>query len=411
MANRRKFIGAGAATLMLSACGTHTANQAADASAPSNRDPLAAALAVLAKDARFSAVLARPELYRLQAMLSWPEAGAWQSAKFRANAEWNAPASMVKLPLAILALRTLAERNLALSTELRIINPPSCSADVDQLREFEPISRSIERMLIVSDNGAFNRLLEFVGMRRVNEELVRFGFGEALIQARLGSCTPADNARGRDFELRQYNGIYAGMPSSEVQRSHHTPRAPNHGQNVQIGDAYLDATEKRVEGPRDFSLSNHFSIIDAHRILCNLADQAAFPEPLLDGLSAAHRRYLLQILRTLPRQAIPAYAENDYPDSYVKFLLWGDQTARMPENVQIANKVGEAYGFLHDSAWISETGTKPRSCVLSASIYVNADGVLNDDQYEYESLGIPFLAELGRQVFAAIPASRNSDQG
>lgn len=405
MANRRKFIGASAATLVLSACGTHIANQPAGASPPSNLDPLAAALALLAKDARFSAVLARPERYRLQAMLSWPEADLWKTAKFRANAEWNAPASMVKLPLAILALQTLAERELALSTELRIINPPSCSADVAQLREFEPISRSIERMLIVSDNGAFNRLLEFVGMGRVNEKLVRHGFGEALIQARLGSCLPADNARGRDFELRQYNGIYAGMPSSEVQLSHHTPRAPTHGRSVQIGDAYLDSTEKRVEGPRDFSLSNHFSISDSHRIVCNLADPAAFPEPLLDGLSAAHRRYLLQIMRTLPRQALPAYPENEYPDSYVKFLIWGDQAARMPEHLQIANKVGEAYGFLHDSAWITEAGAKPRSCVLSASIYVNADGVLNDDRYEYESLGIPFLAELGRQVFSGLPVS------
>jgi beta-lactamase class A len=407
MPNRRNLISAGAATLVLAACRTqNTVKPAASIGDQVALDPLAAALAALAANARFSPVLANPGQFRLQAMLSWPTATVWKTAKFRAGAEWNAPASMVKLPLAVLTLRALAERELALSTELRIVNPPECAADVAQLREFEPISRSLERMLIVSDNGAFNRLLEFVGMQRVNTELVRHGFGEALIQARLGSCTPVDNARGRDFELKQFTGIYAGMPSSEVQRSHHTPRPPSHGQNVQIGNAYLDFAEQRVEGPRDFSLSNHFSITDSHRILCNLADPVAFPEPLLDSLSAAHRRYLLQILRTLPRQAMPPYAELDYPDSYGKFLLWGDRFEQMPENVQIANKIGEAYGFLHDSAWITQSGPLPINCVLSASIYVNADGVLNDNKYEYETLGIPLLAELGRQVAAAL-SSRN----
>ena len=33
-------------------------------------------------------------------------------------------------------------------------------------------------------------------------------------------------------------------------------------------------------------------------------------------------------------------------------------------------------------------------------VYVNADGVLNDDRYEYDSLGLPLLAELGRRVYA-----------
>jgi len=409
MSNRRNIIGAGAATLVLAACNTHIGLQVQPASiAVAAQDPLAKALAALSNDLRFRAVLESPAQFRLQSMLSWPTPSGWKTAKFRVGAEWNAPASMVKLPLAILTLRTLEERELALSTELRIINPPGCGADAAQLREFEPISRSIERMLIVSDNGAFNRLLEFVGMQRVNTELVQNGFGEALIQARLGSCTPADNALGRDFELRQYNGIYAGMPSSEIQRSHHTPRPPSHGQNVQIGRAYRDFADQRIEGPRDFSFSNHFSMTDSHRIMCNLADPIAFPEPLLDSLSVAHRRYLLQILRTLPRQALPPYAQIDFPDSYGKFLIWGDRTDQMPENLQIANKIGEAYGFLHDSAWISQTGTQPINCVLSASIYVNADGVLNDDKYEYESLGIPFLAALGRQVVAELASGVKS---
>ena len=55
------------------------------------------------------------------------------------------------------------------------------------------------------------------------------------------------------------------------------------------------------------------------------------------------------------------------------------------------------YGFLLDSAWI-QSGSQ--QCVLSAVIYVNSDGVLNDDKYEYDSVGVPFLATLGRELLA-----------
>ena len=37
---------------------------------------------------------------------------------------------------------------------------------------------------------------------------------------------------------------------------------------------------------------------------------------------------------------------------------------------------------------------------LSASLLVNDNQIFNDGKYEYDSLGIPFLDELGRQVYA-----------
>jgi hypothetical protein len=39
--------------------------------------------------------------------------------------------------------------------------------------------------------------------------------------------------------------------------------------------------------------------------------------------------------------------------------------------------------------------------LLSANLYANADGVLNDDRYEYDTVSRPFLAALGRAALAA----------
>ena len=42
-----------------------------------------------------------------------------------------------------------------------------------------------------------------------------------------------------------------------------------------------------------------------------------------------------------------------------------------------------------------------RELIISASIHVNANQTFNDDEYEYEELGVPFLAELGRALITS----------
>ena len=37
--------------------------------------------------------------------------------------------------------------------------------------------------------------------------------------------------------------------------------------------------------------------------------------------------------------------------------------------------------------------------MLSAVIYANEDEVINDGKYDYYNVGMPFLAELGRQFY------------
>ncbi len=37
--------------------------------------------------------------------------------------------------------------------------------------------------------------------------------------------------------------------------------------------------------------------------------------------------------------------------------------------------------------------------MLSATIYVNSDEVLNDDKYDYDNIGYPFLYQLGQTIY------------
>jgi hypothetical protein len=36
---------------------------------------------------------------------------------------------------------------------------------------------------------------------------------------------------------------------------------------------------------------------------------------------------------------------------------------------------------------------------LSAVIYCNSDGILNDDKYDYDKIGYPFMKQLGQIIY------------
>jgi hypothetical protein len=70
----------------------------------------------------------------------------------------------------------------------------------------------------------------------------------------------------------------------------------------------------------------------------------------------------------------------------------------MPCDVRVFNKVGWAYGFLIDVSYIVDFKNKVEF-MLTSTLYVNSDNILNDDKYEYETIGWPFLYELGQTVY------------
>ena len=79
--------------------------------------------------------------------------------------------------------------------------------------------------------------------------------------------------------------------------------------------------------------------------------------------------------------------------------MYGDNRDTIPKHIKIFNKVGEAYGFILDNAYIIDTKNKVEF-ILTAVVYHNNNETMNDNNYEYESISIPFLAKLGRLVYS-----------
>jgi hypothetical protein len=168
--------------------------------------------------------------------------------------------------------------------------------------------------------------------------------------------------------------------------------------NTTLGRGYIGANGL-VNKPFDFSIKNRLSLTDLHGILRSVI----FPEETTGKMKFNLRKddytFLYKYMSMFPREStFPFYDSIYYHDSYVKFLLCGKQPAVQDGDIRIFNKVGDAYGFLTDAAYIVDFRNKIEF-MLTATIYCNADGIFNDDKYDYDTIGFPFLKNLGQVIY------------
>ncbi|RFP65241.1 hypothetical protein D0N36_10285 [Hymenobacter lapidiphilus] len=368
---------------------------------------------LLRTDPILAAVARQAGEHRLQILYTQIRRDAQGQPHFRSYSyrlrpgEYFYPASAIKLPGALLALEKLHDLRQT-QPELRSNAPLRIAAagwgqtpverDTTSADGRASLAHYVRKMLLVSDNDAYNRLYEFVGPAELQQGLRRHGLRRTVLRHRL-SVGDQDSTARHTNPLALYTDTTLARPLYLQPAAYFGGRWP-HGQRRGrlIGTAYLEDQQK-IDKPFDFSTKNATTLVDLQRSLQLVLFPETVPPAQRLRLDSADRRLVLNSLHQLPRQSQhPRYLPADYPDNYVKFLLAGGPAGPLPEGVRIYNKIGLAYGFLIDNAYIvnPETGVE---FMLSAVIYVNSDGVLNDDRYDYDSVGFPFLRRLGEVVY------------
>lgn len=365
--------------------------------------------ALLALDPRLAPVLDDAQQYRLQIVLGTVNEGlngrrVLEQQTFRAGAEYFYPASAVKLFAAVAALERLSDLRRATGLEIDPETPlvyyplfpgeTVVGSDTSNLEGGAvTVKHEIRKIFLVSDNEAFNRLYELVGQDVLAASLEHAGIDSARIVHRLEE--PRSEEENRRFPRIDFVGDGFAYTLPERTSAPLPPAPPLPG--LAVGTAYM-ADGARVDAPMDFSAKNRAALVDLQRALCNVV----LPDVDCGGvgfaLSPAYRKLLTDVLREFPRQSKnPVYAESEYPDAYAKYFLPGLRRVLDAERIASYDKIGQAYGFTTDNAWIVDEATG-RSFFLAATLYTNADGVLNDDRYDYDSVALPFLADLAEVI-------------
>jgi hypothetical protein len=371
---------------------------------------------LLASSQRLRDLAAAATEHRLQVVLGWIEEGtdgrpALRQAGFRSGAEYFYPASAIKLFAAVAAAERLEElrreTGQVLTFETPLVYHPLFAGEV--LEETDPtnlaggkitVRHEIRKLFLVSDNESFNKLYEFTGQDRLMAMLERAGLGEARLVHRLDEFrTPLENRTTPRIDF-----VGETILHSEPQRVSAALSPPPEMHGLRIGKAYLRG-EQRVEEPMDFSGKNRVSLADLQRGLCKIVQwnadcggaggQGRDERVAGFALTDVARDLILEAMSAYPRESSnPVYDPKEYPDDWGKYLLPGLERVVPRDRFRIYNKIGQAYGFTTDNAWIVDRQTG-RGFFLAATIYTNADGVLNDDQYEYKTVALPFFADLG----------------
>ncbi|MCK6694671.1 MAG: class A beta-lactamase-related serine hydrolase [Thermoanaerobaculia bacterium] len=370
-------------------------------------NPLEKILASHATD--FDSILSRPGVYEVQIIYTQIDRDKNQAPHFT-SWHWNVdssryfyPASIVKMPLALLALEKI--------NDLRRSGYPALTKDtsyrIDSLRPYQRnysadtsapgnrpgIAHDIRRIFTVSDNLSYNHLFEFLGRAYINQALQAKGYTRTGIVRRF-YAGGRDNAYTSPITFLDAAG-HTRWKQAEL---HDKRQWVNPQTHLQKGRGYIDNRDNLVNAPFDFSNQNWFALTDMEKMLRAVIFPDAVPEQNRFDLTPEDYRFLYRYMGIFPRECdYPRYDTAHYWDSYVKFFLFGDTKDRRDGSVRVFNKVGVAYGTVTDIAYIADFHQNVEF-ILAATILCNRDGVFNDDKYEYETVGYPFLAKLGRAV-------------
>lgn len=349
-------------------------------------------------------VIANKDLYRVQVIYTVIDRNKHNRPKFT-NYCFNYdpelyfnPASIVKLPLAFLSLERMNEFNPEKINKYTTINFDSSRpwhkklhADTTSETGNPSIAHFIKRAFLISENDPYNRMYQFVGQERINRRLHEKGYKDTRITRQFMGLNPEQNRITNPFHFRSAGETF--QFSEQINRD-----SFDFSKVIRLGKAYMNSKDSLINEPFDFTRHNYLSLGSVQQMLQAVIFPGSVRKKQRFNLTTDDRQFLLTYLSQFPSETSwPKYDTTKFYDSYVKFFF-RNSSHRMPPGIRVFNKVGWSYGFLTDVSYVADFENNIEY-MLSATLYVNSDEILNDGEYEYNTIGYPFLYQLGQAVY------------
>jgi hypothetical protein len=334
------------------------------------------------------------------------------------------PASTVKLPTAIFALEKMNQIVLkglmykqelltgkkltawldngftmksTMITDSAFTGQTKVTKDTSSKNGLPSIENYIKKILLVSDNDAYNRLYEFVGREEINDKLKKYGLTGTRIIGRLAIGDKGESTRHTN-PVNFYNSkgeLVYSKPALYDSKDY-----PMHLENMIQGKGYLDKDDKLVMQPFDFSQNNVYPLVDQQSVLRRLLFPETYPENDRFNLTDDQYKFIYKYMSMWPTESKhPTYSPPEYFPAYCKWLFYGgDSLAVINPNIRIFNKIGDSYGYDIDNAYIVDFKNKVEF-IISAVVQSNDDEIYNDNKYEYKTVCLPFMKNLAQTIY------------
>jgi len=360
---------------------------------------------------QYARVFNNPKKYKLQIIYTRITRDKNNKPSFK-NYYWRAdstqffyPASLVKLPVSIIALEKINElkdkgidRNTAMVTDSAFFCQKRVLKDTSSESRMPSVAHYIKKMFLISDNYSMARVYEFVGCDHLHASLEKKGFQNIRIVNRLdGQCK---NDTGKITSpvtfLSPQGEVLHKQPLTfaTYTKTHPLPEA-------KAGKAHVNEAGKRVYEPKDFGKHNFMSLYDCHEIFKRLVFWNEMDGDKKYNINKDDWQFAMKHLGMYPRESdFPKYPDRKvFYDSFKKYFMWGAAVPTISsDTLREFNIVGRAYGFLSDVAYVVDYKNKVEF-LISATIYVSEKNIVGSGKYEYDLIGLPLFRDVSRLIY------------
>ena len=305
------------------------------------------------------------------------------------------PASTIKLPIVVLALKKINElrskgSEITLKSKI-ILNYKDDYSELvirDSITSFQNL---IADVFLVSDNSASNILIDFIGYNYFNDEMKNADFHKTYLNHKFN---PDPYVKSTWQILDLDNNIISSL---------------NDNQKIIKADdktSGLDKGERRyfkgeiLDESLNFSEKNRSSVTDMHNLIKYIFYPEIFDSTNTFNLNVEDYDFLRYWMSRFTYEDIGEkfIGDENFFETYNKFFIYGDEQSLSNKQIRVYNKIGQAYGTSIDNGLIKNYQDNVEF-ILTATIYTNKNKVINDNLYEYEEIAEPFLAKLSRGIY------------
>ena len=305
------------------------------------------------------------------------------------------PASTIKLPIVVLALKKINElrskgSEITLKSKIVLNYKDDYSELVirDSITSFQNL---IADVFLVSDNSASNILIDFIGYNYFNDEMENSGFDKTYLNHKFNP-DPYVNSTWQISDLDN-NIISSINDNQKIIKADEKTNGLEKGERRYFKGEILDES-------LNFSEKNRSSITDMHNLIKYIFYPEIFDSTNTFNLNVEDYDFLRYWMSRFTYEDIGEkfIGDENFFETYNKFFIHGDEQSVSNEQIRVYNKIGQAYGTSIDNGLIKNYQDNVEF-ILTATIYTNKNKVINDNLYEYDDLAVPFLAKLSRAIY------------